>query len=115
MNRLLVLLSALFLTSVGYAYDVWIATNTATADTTKALCLSNSLHGRRRAVVHSVSVNTGAAGTFTIYNSSAAASNPVAAIDTTAKSYHEFNVQLSTGITYTNSATANVTMMYICQ
>lgn len=115
MKKLIVLAGLLLMPGMLMAMEaVWNSTNTATADTTKALCLKSSLGSRRRGVVHAVSVNTGVAGTFTVYNSSGAAANPIAAIDTATKSYHVFDVVLSTGITYTNSATANVTLLYSC-
>lgn len=94
--------------------DVWISSNTATADTTKALCNNTFPSSWPHAILHGICVNTGSAGTFTLYNSSASAIQPIAAIDTTAKGCQNYDVQLSSGLTYTNSATANVTVLYQC-
>lgn len=113
MKRFLISLLVLLSVSTVYAVDVWRSSTTATADTTKSLCnTARPLSGR--GMVHNVCVNTGAAGTFTVYNSSAAAVNPLAAIDTTAKGCTEYDVMLTSGVTYSNSATANVTLTYAC-
>lgn len=93
---------------------VWSSSNTATADTTQALCTKTFLSSWPHGIVHGLCVNTGAAGTYTIFNSSAAAIQPLAAIDTTAKGCQYYDVQMSSGVTYTNSATANVTLLYSC-
>jgi hypothetical protein len=117
MKRFILAVILSFVAGVSWAVsDVWQSTNTATADTAKSLCSnSGSIFSRAHAVVHNVCVNTGAAGTFTIYNSSAVAVNPVAAINTAAAICMEYDVSLSSGLSYTNSATANVTMTYICR
>lgn len=114
MKRILILLSLMLSVSMAYAVDIWKSTNTATADTTKSLCNNYTNPTRGRGMVHNVCVNTGAAGSFSVFNASAAAVNPVAVIDTTAKGCTEYDVFLTSGVTYTNSATANVTMTYSC-
>lgn len=108
MKTLILTLGLSFFTSVLWADKVWKSSNTATADTTKSLC------GTGRGIIHGARVNTGAAGTLTIYNSRASATLPVAAINTAALASLDFDVLLSSGVTYTNSATANVTLLYDC-
>lgn len=102
----------LFLGGHSYAIDlsVWISSNTATADTTKSLCTTYTARG----ILRGACVNTGVAGTLTLYNSNATATNPVAAIDTSTKGCQFYDVAAMSGVTYTNSATANVTILYQC-
>lgn len=95
--------------------DFWISSNTATADTAQKLCPKGNTAKQGHGVISSVCVNTGTAGTFTIYNASAAAVNPIAAIDTASKGCMDYDVFITSGLSYTNSATANVTVTYSCQ
>lgn len=125
MKKLLFIALSIFgIASLGLAVgnSVWISSNTATADTTKNLCpgqtyviqgstVTEGNHG----VFHGACINAGATGTLTIYNSSATANIPIAAITTsTAMPCSLYDVQTSSGLTYTNSATANVTILYQC-
>lgn len=116
MKRLLLALALCFGFTFAFASgtDVWIASNTATVDTTKVVCPQRSNTKQGHGVISRVCVNTGTAGTYTIYNASAAAVNPIAAIDTAAKGCQAYDVAFSSGLTYTNSAAANVTLMYSC-
>lgn len=112
MKKLLALVAAILLPGIVMANPVvWRSSNTATADSTKALCTQGN---PRRGVLHGVCVNTGTAGTLTIYNSSSTAANPIAAINTTNALCNYYDVVTSSGLVYTNSATANVTIMYDC-
>lgn len=119
----LAIISILAATSFSFAFeDTWLSSNTATADTTKILCQSTSYtvgvstiivggHG----IFHGACVNTGAAGTLTVYNSSSTAVNPIFAMNTAAVvPCSLYDVNMSSGLVYTNSATANVTMLYSC-
>ena len=100
-------------TAHAISMDVWLSSNTATADTAQTLC--NQQNQTRHGVLHGVCVNTGAAGTFTVYNASSTAANPIAAINTAAVVPCMFyDVMVSSGLVYTNSATANVTVLYQC-
>ena len=66
-----------------------------------------------QAKLHRVIVNNGAAGTFTIYNNSAASGAEVAIIDTTNPVSLDFGgLILDVGLTIVNSATGNVTVIY---
>ena len=101
--------------------SVWKSSNTATADTTQVLSTpTNYLVGTStireggHGVYHGICINTGTAGTFTIYNSSASAANPIAATSTASVGCLTYDVGISSGLTYTNSATANVTVLYMC-
>lgn len=111
MKRILLAGVLIFSTVSAYAVgSVWTSSNTATADTGKGLCVA----GSPRALLHTACVNTGSAGTLTLYNAKASAANPVAAINTAAALCLTYDVALSSGLSYTNSATANVTMTYSC-
>lgn len=116
MKKLLVLaVSILSLSAQAFAKgDVWNYSNSTGIQATIAPCVPNFFSGQPHAIFHNVCVNTGAAGSFTVYNSSGTTANPVALIDTTAKGCSTYDVQLSSGITFSNSATANVTITYQC-
>lgn len=118
MKRFLLAVSIMALSCPVFAIsNVFLSSNTATADTTKSLCASTvpgMFASTNHAVVHNACVNTGTAGTLTLYNSNGTAIQPFAAIDTAAKGCQNFDVILSSGITYTNSATANITITYQC-
>lgn len=105
--------------------DVWLSSHTATADTTKNLCVAtNYLVGTStlttggRGVFHGACVNSGvAASSLTVYNSSgtATAAVPIAVIQTsTAMPCSLYDVGVSSGLTYTTSGTADVTILYQC-
>src|SRR5665213_2267309 len=98
MKKLVAILLSLFAgASLAFAVNqsVWLSSNTATADTTKNLCpgisytvasssyTSQSYTSGNHAIFHGACINTGSAGTLTIYNSSATATSPIAAINTT--------------------------------
>lgn len=114
MKKLLIGISILFVGGISWALGpgVWKSSNTATADTAQKLC--NQTASARRGVFHGACVNTGAAGTLTIYNSSSTAVSPIAAINTANLACLYYDVFMSSGIVYTNSATGNVTMMFDC-
>ena len=112
MKKILSIVAALSIPVIAMAAPaVWRSSNTATADSTKQLCTQGT---PRRGLFHGACVNTGAAGTLTVYNSSSTAANPVAAINTAAAICLYYDVALSSGLVYTNSATANVTLLYDC-
>lgn len=106
--------------------QVWISSHTATADTTKILCQSNTFvvagstfTNGGKGILHSVCVNDASAGsgTVTIYNSSSTAVNPVAIIRSTSavsSGCNMYDVYMSSGLVYTNSATNDVTITYEC-
>jgi len=121
----IMVLSILALSLPGSALqtDIWLSSNTATADTTQNLCKGqNFLVGTStvteggHGILHGVCINSGAPnGTFTVYNSSGTASNPIAAVQTsTMTSCNFYDVLVSTGLTYSNSSTANVSILYQC-
>lgn len=125
MKKIFILIISFWMGSslvLAVANNIWLSSNTATADTTQNLCpgktyvvgtstVTEGNHG----VFHGVCINTGSAGTFTVYNSSATATSPIAAINTaTAQPCSLYDVGVSSGLTYTNSATANLTILYQC-
>lgn len=118
MKRLLFIIASVFLLSqlaLAFQTSLWLSSNTSTADTTQNLCKNYNSGGSVRGVFHGVCLNTATAGTLTIYNSSGTANNPIAAMDTNrAVPCNYYDVEVSSGLTYTNSATANVTILYQC-
>lgn len=118
-----ILISFFMFSGPAFCFEpTWISSNTATADTTKNLCpgqtyligtstVTEGNHG----IFHGACVNTGVTGTLTVYNSSATATVPIAAILTsTSMPCSLYDVAVSSGLTYTNSATGNVTILYTC-
>lgn len=119
MNRKLIfVLAALFGASLAYADGVWQSSHTATADTALALCTQTG--GRaRRGVLHGVCVNKADAGTITIYDSSSTANAALieAVIQSTSAvqgGCKLFDIYLSSGLVYTNSAATDMTILYQC-
>lgn len=105
----------MFISGVSHATSpfVWRSSTTATADTTKSLCAEGHPY------LHGVRVTKADSGTVTIYNSRNAASSALAVIQSTAALVSggvDFDVLMSSGITYTNStAGTNLTILYQCQ
>jgi hypothetical protein len=114
MKRLLILSAILFSAGLAHAGApaVYRSSFTATADTTKNLCMN------RRGFLHGVCVSSATAlpSTFIVYATSATAANIIATIDGTKTGCYYFDVVASTptGLTYSNSATANTTVLYDC-
>lgn len=103
--------------------DMWLSSNTAAADTTLNLCVGkNYLVGTTtiteggHGIFHGLCINSGVlGGVATIYNSSGSATNPIAAVATTTMTPCSFfDVSVSSGLTYSNSTTANLTILYQC-
>jgi uncharacterized protein YfiM (DUF2279 family) len=118
MKKLMILTISLFMASALMAANtgIWRSSHTATADTTKNLCGQTS----GRAMLHGVCVNDvpGASGTVTLYDSRAAASGAIAVIRSTAaytSGCQFFDVAVSSGLSYTNSTTNDITILYNCQ
>jgi len=124
MKRLLLVAVAIFcLFELSYAInrEIWLSSNTQTADTFQQLC-TQSTWNSRRALVHGVCINNGVPGTtYSIWGSSpgvtaaALVTSTVAVINastTTACQYYD--VIISSGLFYSNSGTANVSLLYQC-
>jgi hypothetical protein len=64
--------------------------------------------------LHRVVINTGAAGTITVYNNGAASGDVVAVITyaTDTERTLDFDVRLDTGLTVVLSATMDITVIY---
>jgi hypothetical protein len=128
MKKILLFASLMGLPAVGFCVaQIWTSSHTATADTTKPLCISSTYivgtstnTSGGRGILHGVCVNDSgpAAGTVAIYNSSSTAVNPVAIIRSTSavtSGCAFYDVQMSSGIVYTNSTAGNdVTILYEC-
>jgi hypothetical protein len=114
MKKYLIALSLFFIPVIAFATStqLWKSSFTTTADTTKNLCTN------KKGIIHSVCVDSGtaAASTFSIFASSATSANPIAVIDATTRGCLVYDVIASTptGLTYSNSSTANVTILYDC-
>lgn len=94
--------------------SIWISSNTATADTTQNLCKPKQGNTTARGLFHGARINTGGAGTLTVYASSASATSPIAAINTAAVASLDYDVIVSSGLTYSQTGTANITLLYQC-
>jgi hypothetical protein len=99
--------------SLGYAahvesYDLLSASYTATSETAKRIETSPG------SVLACVVVGSASpSGLLKIYDSSAAASNQIANISLTVTGNYDFDVRLSSGLTYTTTSnTAGVTITY---
>lgn len=112
MKRFLISAAFFLITSTGFAYEAWLSSTTVTADTTKNLCVN------KRGVLHGVIISSSvAASSLIVYNSSAAAINPIAVIDSSAKGSYLYDVIASTvnkGLTYSTIGTAASTILYNC-
>jgi len=64
--------------------------------------------------LHRVTVNTGAAGTITVYNNGAASGDVVAVITVAANDevFLDYDVRLDTGLTVVLSVTMDITVVY---
>jgi hypothetical protein len=110
--------------SYAVAMDVWLASNTATADSLKNLCLPTTSYiigtstytVGNKGVFHGLCINQGvSASSFTVYDSSGAASHPLVSVAaSTPMPCSYYDVTFSSGLTYTNGNTANVTILYQC-
>lgn len=63
-------------------------------------------------ILASITVNTGAVGTATVYNSLSASGAVVAVIDTSVVGTKVFNVAMTIGITVVTSASPDITVTY---
>lgn len=111
MKKVWLVPAILFMASALYAASVWKSSTTASADTTKRLCTGN------KAILHGVCVNDGPSGLVTVYDSSATATSPIAVIRSSSAVTAGclfYDVQTSSGLTYTTSAAGNVTFLYGC-
>jgi hypothetical protein len=108
-----------------FAFEpVWLGSHTATADTTQVLCLSHTflvgtstITENGRGILHAVCINQGNQGTVTVYNSSSTAVNPVAVLlSTTAATAgcFTYDIGMSSGIVYSDTAANDVTFTYSC-
>ena len=99
--------------------DVWISSNTATADTTLPLCgqyLVGTSTAVYHGVLHEVVVSTGASGGVTVYQSSfSSTANSIGPINTAAVAApFVYDVAFPSGMMYTKTGTAQVQILYQC-
>jgi hypothetical protein len=113
-------LTILMMTGVSQAApQIWFSSHTETADTTQNLCKGTSYSGGfygNHGNFHAVCIDsaTVAASTFIVYNSSGAASNMLVDMDATKAGCNYYDIAISSGLTYSNSSTAHVTILYQC-
>ena len=94
-------------------HTVWKSSQTATADTTKNLCMN------KRGMLHSVcisSASTAGGGNVTIFASSATTANQMTTINSSTLGCYTFDViaATNTGISYSTVGTAVTTILYDC-
>lgn len=117
MRTLFLLGALLFVATASHANSAdatWVSSNTATADTAKTLCGQT-----RKALFHGICVNdVGGSGLITLSNSRVGTASPFAVIRSSyivTSGCQFFDVQLSSGLTYTTSvANDNVTFLFNC-
>jgi hypothetical protein len=120
MKRLLLVGIAMTLAGSLWAYDVWLDSFTATADTTANLCTN------KRGLLHSVVVSSAIAGTdIKIYASSGTVDSTMTIINTASLGQYFFDVVSvatntagnydHTGLTYSKQGLATVQILYSCQ
>lgn len=94
---------------------VWRSSNTSTADSQKNLCNAKQGNTNAHSLFHGVIVSSGdASGLLTIYNSSATTTETMAVIDNGSLGSYFFDIFASSGLTYTKTGKANITILYDC-
>lgn len=117
MKRFLAVASLLMLSGSLYAIgSVWSSSHTATADSAKSLC---GVNNKRRAQLHTVCVNDGPSGTISLFDSVATtlSTSTIAVIRSTSAvnmGCLTYDINTSSGLTYTTSAANDVTFSYSC-
>lgn len=121
-NLFLTILLLMTFGAVAHAVDmdVWLSSNTATADTTQPLCgqyLVGTSTVVYHGVLHAVIVSTPTAGGVTVYQSSYTASGvaSIGPVNTTVtQSPIYYDVAFPNGMIYTKTGTAQVQILYQC-
>lgn len=123
MKRLLGAFTLIFAVASGVlaVESIWYSSTTATADTTRVLCPKQpNVTARGHGIYHGVCVSVptnGLSGMVGVYNSSASAVNIISSTTTGGYAFPTcsyYDVAFSSGLTYTNTSTATVTLMYGC-
>ena len=125
MKKVLAVVALLSVSTLLFAAggNIWRSSNTAVADTTLNLCKgitqlvgTSTITTGNHGIFHGACVNRGlSGGTLAIYNSSASATSPIATISvSTPMPCSVYDVGISSGLTYTNSGTADITILYQC-
>jgi hypothetical protein len=116
---IVMLLTSLFLLLLrrhGAAFQTtaWISSNTATADSFLNLCEPSGGSGSSiRCMFHGICINTSSPGNLAIYNSSGVVSNIIATVSTSsAVPCNFYDVDVSSGLTYNKTGTADVTILF---
>lgn len=99
--------------------QIWLASATATADTTKVLCPQQFSTLSGRGVLHGVCIDVpivGLSGTVSVFNSSATTANGISTTSTNGinPTCLYYDMGFSSGLSYTNSSTATIKILYEC-
>lgn len=111
---LLVLVSVSFMSVSAFAVsEVWTSSHTATVDSNKNLC------GNAKATLHSVCVGRSDGGTITLSDTRGTftSTSTIAVLISTATNVSgcvEFDVKVSSGLTYSTTGAQDTTFMYQC-
>lgn len=126
MKRFFAVILFLLMTNKAHAVvmDIWLSSNTATADTTQVLCGQYAVGGTTstlKGVIHEVVVSSPSAGSVTLYNSSFTATavqsiGPVTTggISQSSVSPYLYDVIFPGGLIYSKTGTAQVQILYQC-
>lgn len=123
MKKFIVFLVSLLIgSSLAFAadMDVWLSSNTSTADTTLPLCgqyLVGTSTVTSKGVIHAVNVSTGSAGGVTLYNSSWTTTGVqnIGPINTGSVIPTVFyDTVFTNGLLYTKTGTGTVQILYQC-
>jgi hypothetical protein len=105
------------ISGMSHAADIWLSSNTATADSLKVLCGQNGALGSRGRLF-SVVVSSGGSATsgITIYNSSYTATGAkfIGPIDTRSQMQLGYQVNFPAGMIYTTTGNAQTQILYQC-
>lgn len=111
MKRFLLAGLLILVSSVGFAYEAYRSSATATTDTTQVLC-----GGGKRGYLYSVCTSSAVAGTgLTVYNSSfTTAVQNTGFISSGAVGCQEYRAVYTKGIMYSKGGPSNVLIQYDC-
>lgn len=100
-----------------YAFQttVWNSSNSAVNISTTALCTETGATGIR-GVLHGVCINTAAAGSVQVFNSSGSATNPITGVYSTATQVpcNFYDVAVTSNISVNHNGTADITVLFQC-
>jgi hypothetical protein len=95
---------------------VWLSSNTAVAVSTSTSLCQAEPSGSFRGVLHGVCINTAAAGSVQVFNSSGTAANTITGVLNTGtqEPCNYYDVAIDSGIAVNKVGTADITILYQC-